>query len=242
MESVRVLSGGVVTPNNHLLHFLNLAASALSKLAHCSALVESSEGSEVSLRDRGSVVRADECISVSGVANNSDLDGLLCDLVDGLALSLENLSVSLEEVTALHTGASGTSTNKHSDISVLKSNKRISSRHNAVHASVSTVIKLHDEALEDLLGLRKLNELKDDLLVRAEHPALSDKVAKEVADLTGGASDSDADGSLLEVLGNGREVSTEGLKSAYEDVVFHGFRTDDGALECQFAKTLRYNY
>ena len=111
-----------------------------------------------------------------------------------------------------------------------------------MHACVSTVIKLHDEALEDLLGLRKLNELKDDLLVRAEHPALSDKVAKEVADLTGCASYGDADRSLLEVLGNSREVSAKGLKSADEDVVFHGFRTDDGALECQFAKTLRYNY
>lgn len=242
VESVRVLGGGVVAPDGHFLHFFDLAASALSKLAHSSALVESSESAEVSLRDGGCVVRADECVSVGGVADNGDLDCLLCDLIDGLTLSLENLGVGLKKVTALHTRASGASTNKNSNIGVLESDERISSRDNAVHARVGAIVQLHDEALENLLGLRKLDKLKDDLLVRAEHPALSNEVAKEVADLTSGASDSDADGGLLEVLGDGREVSAEGLKSANEDVVFHGFRADDCSLECQFAKTLRYNY
>ena len=90
-----------------------------------------------------------------------------------------------------------------------------------MHASVSTIVKLHHKTLEDFLSSRKLNKLKDDFLVRAEHSALSNEVAKEVADLASSAGNSDADGSLLEVAGHGGEVSAEGLKSADEDVLLH---------------------
>ena len=211
----------MVSPNDHVLNFVALGTSLVSKLANGTALIESSKSSEVLLGDGGGVVRGNESVGVSGVANNANLDGLLGDLVEGGTLGLENLCVGLKEIRALHSGASRSSTNKNSDIAVLESDKGVSGGDDISDVGVCTILELHDETLENLLGSGELDELKDDLGVWAKHSALSDEVAKEGADLSGGASDSDADGSLLEVLWDGGEVAAEGLESADEHVSFH---------------------
>ena len=216
----------MVAPDCNLLNFLNLSASPLSKLADSSALVKSGKSAEVLLRDRRSIVRCDEGVGVGGVSNNSDLHGLLGNLIDSLTLSLENLGISSKEISTLHARASGASADKHGNISILESNKRVSSSDDRVNVGVSAIVEFHDETLEDLLGSWELNELQDDLLVRSEHSALSNEVAKEVADLTSGAGDCDSDGGLLEVPGGGGEVSAELLQPAHENVVLH----TDGVL------------
>ena len=166
-------------------------------------------------------MRADEGVRVGWVADNANLHGLLGDLVDSTTLGLEDLSVSLEEVRALHAGAPWASADKHGDISVLEADEWVGRWDDVGDAVVSAVLELHDEALQDLLSLRKLNELQDHLLVRSKHSTLSNEVAKECTNLTGGASDSDANRGLLQVLGDGWEVATEGLESANENVVLH---------------------
>lgn len=221
MEGVRVLRSRVVAPDGHVRDLLDVCASLLSELADSSRLIESSESTEVRLGDGGSEVGGDQSVSVSGVADNDDLGRLLGDLIDGLALSLENLGVSLKKVSALHSGASGTSTDKDSDIDVLEAYEGVRGGNDLLNTGVRAIVELHDEALEKLLGGGQLNKLKDDLLVRSEHSALSNEVAKEAADLSSGAGDGNANGGLLEVARDSGEVSAELLKSVDQDVVLH---------------------
>ena len=221
VEGVWVLSGRVVAPNDDIVDVLDLAANFISDLAHSSGLVESSQGSEVLLGDRWGVVRADEGIGVGWVADNAHLHGLLGNSVDRCTLGLEDLGVGLEEVRALHAGATRLGTDKDGNIGILEANHGVGGGDDISDASVSTVLQLHDETLEDLLGDGQLDQLQDHLLVWAKHSALGNKVAKEVADLASGSSDSDTDGWDLEVARHSREVAAEGLQTADEDLVLH---------------------
>ena len=166
-------------------------------------------------------MRADKGVGVGRVSNDANLHSLLGDLVDGSTLSLENLCVRLKQVSSLHAGASWSCANKNSNISVLKTNHRVSRRNNLLHASVGAIVQLHHKALKDFLSLGELNELKDNLLVRSKHSSLSNEVAEESADLASSASDSDADGSLLKVTGHGGEVAAELLKTGNKNVLVH---------------------
>ena len=226
VESIRVLSGGMVTPDDDVVDVLNGGTGLVGDLAGSSALIKSGESGEVRLGDRGGVVGADECVGVGRVADNGDLHGLLGDGIDGSTLSLENLGVGLKEIGSFHSGASGSGSDENSDVSILEANHGVGGGDDLLDTGVGTVLKLHDETLEDLLGLGELDQLQDDLLVGTESSALSNKVAKEGADLTGGTSDGDADGGLLKRGRGAREVSSEGLESVDELVLF------DHCLEC----------
>lgn len=91
---VWVLRGRVVSPDDDVVDVLHLAAGLASDLADGSGLVESGQGGELLLWDGWGVVGGNQSVGVSWVSNNANLDGLLGDLVDGLALSLEDLGIS----------------------------------------------------------------------------------------------------------------------------------------------------
>lgn len=157
--NIRVLGGGMVSPNVNIVDFLNSGSSALSNLADSSVLIESSQSREVSLWDRGSVVRSDESVGVSGVSDNADLAGLLGNSVHGSSLSLEDLGVGLEEISSFHTGTSGSGTDHDDDIGILEGDEGISGGDDAVDAVISSVVELHDESLEDLLSSGEFQKL-----------------------------------------------------------------------------------
>ena len=118
MVDIWVLSQGVVSPNNHILDVLNGCLQFFTQLRESAVLIEAGQGSEILLGDGRSIVRGNESVGVGGVADNEDLHILLRELVEGLALSLENLGVLVQEIFALHAGASGLGTDEHSDISL----------------------------------------------------------------------------------------------------------------------------
>lgn len=221
VEGVRVLRCGVVSPNDDVLNLLYRSSSLGGKLALSSALVESGEGSEVRLGDRRGEVGSNQSVGVGGVAHDTHLHGLLGDSVDGGSLSLENLGVSLQKIRSLHSGASRSCTDKHCHIAVLEADHWVSGGDDFMDASVSTIVKFHDETLKNLLSLREFDELEDNLLVGSEHSSLSNEVAKEGTDLASSAGDCNADWSLLEVAGRGREVAAELLESGDENVLVH---------------------
>lgn len=159
MVDVRVLGGGVVSPDENVVDFLNGSSSALSDLADSSVLVKSSQSREVSLWDGGSVVRSNEGVGVGGVSNNTDFASLLGNGVHGGTLSLEDLSVSLQEISSLHAGSSGSSTNHHNDISILEAHKGVSGGDDLLDAIVGSVVEFHDKSLESSLSLREFQKL-----------------------------------------------------------------------------------
>ena len=116
MVDIWVLSQGVVSPNNHILDVLNGCLQFFTQLRESAVLIEAGQGGEILLGDGRSVVRGYECIGVGGVADNEDLHILLGELVEGLTLSLEDLGVLVQEIFALHAGATGFGTDEYSDI------------------------------------------------------------------------------------------------------------------------------
>ena len=101
----------MVAPNDHVLDILNRNRELVTELRKSTVLIESSHGSEVLLWNGGSIVRSDESIGISRVANNKDLHILLGKLVKSLTLSLENLGVRIEKILAFHAGSTWHSTN-----------------------------------------------------------------------------------------------------------------------------------
>ena len=56
-------------------------------------------------------MRSDKGVSVSGVADDADLNILLGELIEGLTLGLEDLSILIQKIFAFHAGATGLGTN-----------------------------------------------------------------------------------------------------------------------------------
>lgn len=96
MVSVGILGSRVVTPNVDIFDILNGYFLAFCNNAFSTALIKTSQSSKVLLGDAWGKVRCNKCVGVCGIADNTDLDSLLGDLVKSLALSLENLSVGAE--------------------------------------------------------------------------------------------------------------------------------------------------
>lgn len=221
VESVWILGRRVVAPNEKVLDLVRVNASSVRDHADCSVFIKSSHGTEVLPWDRWRVLGANESICVCWVANHADSDCLLCNLVDSLSLSLENLSICLQEISTLHAGSSWSRTYEHGHIGILEGNKGISCWDDLLNARVGPVLEFHTKTLEDLLSSWEFQKLQDNLLIWAEHATLTDEVAEECSDLASSASDCDSNGSCLQVPWDFWEVSSKHLKSRHEDCIVH---------------------
>jgi len=183
----------MVAPDIDVANRFNWAFLAISNDGLSSALVKTCECGEILLWNAGSIVGSDEGVGVCGVSDDTNLYSLLGNFVKSFTLSLKDLSVGSEEITTLHTWTTGSGTDKDSNVAILETNHGINTRDDLMNCTVSTVIKLHDESLENFLCSWELDELKDDLLVGSEHSALCNEVAEERSNLTSCTSDSDTD-------------------------------------------------
>jgi len=166
-------------------------------------------------------VRGDESVGVAWVSDDEDLDGLLGDFVEGLALGLEDGGVSLEEVLSFHAWSSWSGTDENGGIDVLEADEWVGGWHKGLNAGVGAVTKLHVETFEWSCSIWELNQVDDDLLVWTKHSTLSNEVAEEGADLASGTSDGNSDWSRLDVKWWSWEMSTESLDSGNEDGIVH---------------------
>lgn len=213
----------MVSPNDSAVDVINLGVGLFSEDGLSTVLIKAGQSSEVFLGDGRSVSAGNESIGVSRVANDANFDVLLGNLVKSLTLSLEDLSVGGEKISTLHTGAAGSGTNENSNVDIFEANHSVSAGDDLVNKRVGTIVQLHHNTLEDLLGSRELNKLKNDLLVRTEHAALSNEVDKESANSAGSASDSNAYWLFVHIGGGLREMAAERLKAANKHVVIrHG--------------------
>ena len=85
----------MVAPNEEVLDLVRVNTSSVRDHADSSVLIESSHGTEVLSWDRWCILGANQGISVGRISNYTNFDGLLCHLIDGLTLSLENLGICL---------------------------------------------------------------------------------------------------------------------------------------------------
>jgi hypothetical protein len=163
----------VVSPNNHILDVLNRRLQFFTQLRECAVLIQAGQGGEVFLGDGRSVVRSNESVSVGRVTHNENLHILLRELVEGLTLSLEDLGVLVQEIFALHAGASWLGTDEHSNISLSEGLFNLSCGNDTCDKGECTILELEDKTLKESFGSRKLKELKDHFLVGSKHSSLS---------------------------------------------------------------------
>ena len=146
----------MVSPNNHVVDFGHMGSSSVGKLALSSALIQSSQCSEVGLGNRWSILAGNEGIGVGWVAHHAHLHSLSGDFVKSLTLGLEDLGIGSQEVSSLHSWASWSGTDKHGHISILEGDEWVSRWNDLLDAVVGSVFELHDETLEDLFSCRQL--------------------------------------------------------------------------------------
>ena len=178
----------MVAPDEQIFDLIGMNSCSIRDHADSSVLIESCHSREVFSWDRWCIMRADECIGVGWISNNANFNSLLCNFVDCLTLSLENLSICLEQVCTFHTRSSWSSTNQHSNISILKGNERISSWDDFLDARVSSIFEFHGKSLQYLLGSWQLKKLQDNFLVWSKHASLTDEIAKESTNLSSSSS------------------------------------------------------
>jgi len=121
-------------------------------------------------------------------------------------LGFKDLGVGLEEVFSLHAWTSWSGADKDCNVDILEAIVDVVTWLNVRDTSISRVVELHDEPLQEFLSLRELDEVEDNLLVWSEHSSLSDEVAQESTDLSSSSSHSDSDWVSLNFL-VGWEVS-----------------------------------
>jgi len=102
----------------------------------------------------------------------------------------EDGAVGREQFGTLHTRAARTRTDEHADVGVLEGNVGVIRGEHAGEQREGAVVEFHDDALAGLLGLREIEQLKDDRLVLAQHFARGNAEQQCVTDLAGGAGDS----------------------------------------------------
>ena len=86
----------MVAPNEEVLDLVRVNTGSVRDHTDSSVLIESSHGTEVLSWDRWCILGANQGISVSRISYHTNFDGLLCNLIDSLTLSLENLGICLK--------------------------------------------------------------------------------------------------------------------------------------------------
>eukprot|EP00043_Microstomoeca_roanoka_P030223 m.25380 g.25380 ORF g.25380 m.25380 type:complete len:341 (+) comp9843_c1_seq1:169-1191(+) len=194
--NVRVLCGGMVTPDNDVLNLACVDTSLLSNHSASTALIQVGQSGELRLGNAWGVLGSNESIGVGGVTHNNNLDRLLGDFVNSSALNLEDACILLQQILALHTFTARDGTNQHGSITVLESHKGIVCRDDRVDELVSTVSQLHDDTHDGTHHRRNIQKVQVDRLVCSEDITLADEGKQGIGDLASSTSHADIDGGL----------------------------------------------
>lgn len=184
----------VVTPDCEAGHLGNVGASLDGELSEGAVVVKAGHGREVLSRDRGSVALGDHGVGVRGVADNGDLDALLGALVQSLTLNGEDLSVTKEEITALHSLGAGLGTDEEGSVNIDEGLNGIVVGGNTAKQGEGTILKLHDNSLERGLSGGEVQQVDVDGSGITEHGTRSDAEEQSVANVSSGASDGNLNG------------------------------------------------
>jgi len=187
VPDIRVHRGGVVAPDSHLGDVGDLGVGLESKLSQGSVVVETGHGSEARCGEVRGVVLADESVGVGGVADNNGLDVTGGVVVDGLANIDEDLAVILEEISTLHSWATGLGTDEEVVVDILEGSGEVAGDDNLVEEGEGAIVQLSLDSLEDLLLEGEVEKVEDDTLVLAEELTRGDSEDNRVGDLAGGS-------------------------------------------------------
>ena len=161
----------MVAPDGHLLDISDLGVGLESELGKGTVVIETGHGGERGGREIGSIVLADESVGVGRVADNNGLGITSAVVIDGLANIDEDSAVVLEQITALHTRATGLGTNEEVVVDILEGGRKIAGDDDFVKERESTIVELSLNTAEDLLLEGQIEEVEDDALIGSEELA-----------------------------------------------------------------------
>ena len=189
----------MVAVDEDVLHGGEIDAGLFGELGLRAVLVEPHHRGETLGGQALGLAGGDHAVRVGGIADDGDAGVGGGDGVDDLPLPDEDLAVVLEEVGALHAGAARLGADEQAPVGVLEADVGVVGLDDALEQREGAVVEFHGDALERLHGLldRRLDQLEDDRLVRAEHRAGGDAEEEGVTDLAGGAGDGDANGFFM---------------------------------------------
>lgn len=123
--------------------------------------------------------------------------------MDGLALADEDFAVYIEEVFALHAGATGDTADEEGPVGTAESFVDIAGGGDAGEEGESAVCQLHADASESVHGFLviALDEAEVDGLVWAEQGTGGDAEEEGITNLTGGTGDGNGDGGVIHQVG-----------------------------------------
>lgn len=179
VSDVGVHRGGVVAPDGHLLDVGDGRAGLKGELGQGSVVVKTSHGGEVLTGDPGAVVGQDQSVGVGGVADDDGLAVALGVVVHGLTSVDEDLAVVLEEVGALHAGATGLGADHEGVVDVLEGNTLAVGDDDVVEQRESAIMELSLDSLESVLSLGEVEQVEDHSLVGTEELATTLAVCGE---------------------------------------------------------------
>ena len=193
----------MVAPHDHLLQRRHFTAGLGGELRQRAVVVQAQHAVvvvRVGAADLDGGGAGDVGVGVAGVAHDQHADVFLGVLGDGLALNGEDGAVGGQQVGTLHAGAARTGADQQAHVGVLERDVGVVGGDHAGEQREGAVFQLHHHALDGLLGLGQVEQLQDDGLVLAQHFATGDAEQQAVADLAGGAGDSNAHGGFAHMI------------------------------------------
>ena len=196
VEEVGVLGRRVVAPDRHVRDVGDRGAGLRGELRDRAVVVEPGERREPLPRDVGRVGHRDQGVGVGGVAGDADAYVGGGDGVEGLALRGEDRAVGLQQVAALHARAARPGADQQGEVDAVEDGVRVGADLDPGQGRERAVVELHHDALERLQGGLDLEQPQLDRGVLAEQVTARETEQQAVADLAGGAGDSDLDGGV----------------------------------------------
>jgi len=221
VTDIGIHRGGVVSPDGHVVNIGGSVASLEGKLGEGSVVVESGHGCEVFSWKIGRVGLADESVGVSGVSDDDGLALAAGVVVDGLADSDKDLTVVLEEVTSLHSWASGLGTNEEVIVDILESGGVVRCDDNLLAGWEGTVVEFGLDTLKDLLLHGEIEQVEDDSLVLSEEFTGGDSENDGVGNLSSGSRDEDSLGCSVGGSGHGPTRERSEVLGGFNELVEH---------------------
>ena len=188
LVQIRVLSCRVVAPHQHIGYVIDSFAGFLGNLCHCTVVIKTHHGSELTRVNVRCVALGNQSISVGWVAHYQHFNVAGCMIVDRFTLRRENSSVGFKQVFTLHARTTRASTYQQSVISIFEGNIRVVGAYHASQQRESTVIQLHSDAFQRFQSRGNFQHLQDNGLVSTQHLSGSNTEQQGIADLTSSAS------------------------------------------------------
>ena len=183
---VREHSGRVVAPDREVFNIGGRFASSLGELGESAVVVQTGHGREVLSREAFGGVLANQAVGVSWVSDHYSFAIARGVVSESFPNIHENFAVVLEQISALHAGATGLGSDHEGVIDVLERGSVVSADLDFIDQRERAIVELHLNSHEFLLHEGQVVDVQGDSLVLSKELATGNAEEKRVSNVSGG--------------------------------------------------------